>query len=215
MSRPKVQRGGDRTRQRLLQTAIRRFAQRGYDGVSVDEIVAAARVNKRMVYHYFGSKDELYLAALTEVFGELEQVELQVLEPGDPPDTQLERLLTAYFDFLDAHPEFVRLLLWENLGRGRHIARQAERLQKNPFLQQFTLVLDRGIKAGVFRRPVDRRHLAANLIGLCFIYYSNRYSLAASLQVALDDPADRVQRVRQAVDLLLHGVCAPGERRRR
>jgi AcrR family transcriptional regulator len=201
-------RDADRTRARLLQAAIRLFAARGYDGVSVDEVVARARVNKRMVYHYFGSKDDLYLAALAQVFTHLETVELDALVSGLPPEEQLRRLLAAYFAFLDEHPEFVRLLLWENLQQGHHIARHPERLSKNPFLERFAAVIDQGVRQGVFRAPVDRRHLAVNLIGLCFIYSSNRYSLSASLGLRVDTAPDRARRLAQALDLVLHGVLA-------
>ena len=65
-SRP-AQRNPDRTRRRILQAAISLFAQQGFHAVSVDQIVGRARVNKRMVYHYFGSKDALFEAALAEV----------------------------------------------------------------------------------------------------------------------------------------------------
>ena len=62
-----AQRNPDRTRRRLLQAAIKLFAKQGFHAVSVDEIVDLAKVNKRMVYHYFGSKDALFEAALVEV----------------------------------------------------------------------------------------------------------------------------------------------------
>jgi AcrR family transcriptional regulator len=204
-SRPQ-RRDPERTKTRLLQAAIKLFAARGYDGVAVDEVVAAARVNKRMVYHYFGSKDELYLAALTEVFSRLELVELQAMDTSIDPVEQLRRLLTAYFEFLDANPEFVRMLLWENLQQGDRIARQPQRFAKNPFLDRLSTLLDEGVRNGTFREPVDRRHLAVNFIGLCFIYYSNRFSLSASLGLDFASGSQRRIRVEQALDLVFHGL---------
>jgi AcrR family transcriptional regulator len=204
-SRPQ-RRDPERTKTRLLQAAIKLFAARGYDGVAVDEVVAAARVNKRMVYHYFGSKDELYLAALTEVFSRLELVELQAMDTSIDPVEQLRRLLTAYFEFLDANPEFVRMLLWENLQQGDRIARQPQRFAKNPFLDRLSTLLDEGVRNGTFREPVDRRHLAVNFIGLCFIYYSNRFSLSASLGLDFTSGSQRRIRVEQALDLVFHGL---------
>ena len=62
-----VARNPDRTRRRLLRAAIKLFAQQGFHAVSVDAIVDLAKVNKRMVYHYFGSKDALFEAAFVEV----------------------------------------------------------------------------------------------------------------------------------------------------
>ena len=62
-----VARNPDRTRRRLLRAAIKLFAQQGFHAVSVEAIVDLAKVNKRMVYPYFGSKDALFEAALVEV----------------------------------------------------------------------------------------------------------------------------------------------------
>src|SRR3954462_4529363 len=84
-----VQRNPDRTRRRLLQAAIRLFAVHGFHAVSVDQIVAQARVNKRMVYHYFGSKDALFEAALAEVYKRIETVEFHAVERGRTPREKL------------------------------------------------------------------------------------------------------------------------------
>jgi AcrR family transcriptional regulator len=108
-------RNPDRTKRRLLQAAIRLFSDRGFHGVSVDEIVARAKSNKRMVYHYFGSKNDLYLAALVEVFTRLEKVEFEAVEVNAPPDERLRKLLAANFAFLDENPEFIRMLLWAGI----------------------------------------------------------------------------------------------------
>jgi AcrR family transcriptional regulator len=75
-----------RTKTALLKAAIRLFATHGYHGVSVDAIVAAARVNKRMVYHYYGSKNDIYVAALVDVFNRLESVEFHAIDMDARPD---------------------------------------------------------------------------------------------------------------------------------
>ncbi|MGH8020235.1 MAG: TetR/AcrR family transcriptional regulator, partial [Opitutaceae bacterium] len=118
--RQSVSRNPDRTRWRLLQAAIKLFSTHGYHGVSVDQIASTARANKRMVYHYFGSKQDIYSAALTEVFGRLERVEFEAVQDAASPEDRIRQLIAANFRFLDENPEFVRLLLWENLEQGRH-----------------------------------------------------------------------------------------------
>ncbi len=203
-SKPR-KRDPERTRARLLKTGIRLFAARGFHGVSVDEIVTAAKVNKRMVYHYFGSKEVLYLEALTEVFSRLADPELDAVESASAPDEKLRRLLAAYFEFLDANPEFVRLLLWENLDGGRHLAAKPGSLSKNPFVERFRAIIEEGVKKKIFRAPRDARHLLVNLIGICFIYHSNRHSLAASMGIGVG-AAERKARQEQACDLVLHGL---------
>lgn len=199
-------RNPDRTRRRLLAAAIRLFARHGYDGVSVDEIVAAAKANKRMVYHYFGDKTGIYRAAFDDVYRRLERLEFHAVQSGDTPSARLAKLLTAYFDFLDANPEFVRLLLWENLAKGRQLAARRRVLDKNPFLQRFRAITEDGIARGEFRADLDVTHLLINLIGLCFIYHSNRFSLSQSLAVDLDDPKVKQAAMRQVLALVAAGM---------
>ena len=203
-----AKRNPERTKGRLLRAAIRLFSAKGYHGVSVDEIVGLARTNKRMVYHYFGSKNDIYLAALVEVFSRLSDAEIQVSEEATRPDEKLQHLLAAYFRFLDQNPEFVRLLLWENLAQGRHIGLHPELVNKNPFMDRFRAIIHEGVATGIFRAPQDIKHLLINFIALCFIYYSNHYSLAISLRMNLDSPRNRALRLEQATNLVFRGLMA-------
>lgn len=207
---PSRRRNPDKTRARLLGAAVKLFSAHGYHGVAVDRIVAAAKVNKRMVYHYFGSKEDIYLAALAEVFARLENVELAAFAPKSEagPVEKLRRLLAADFDFLDRNPEFVRMLLWGNLELGLNIVEHGERLKKDPFARRLREIIEEGVAAGIFRRPRSIDHLLVNLIGLCFIYYSNRHSLGASLGLKLDSAAARQERLEQVEDLVLGGLLA-------
>lgn len=202
-----VQRNPDRTRRRILQAAIRRFSRQGFHAVSVDAIVAQARVNKRMVYHYFGSKDALFEAALVEVYRRIETIEFHAIGGGRTPREKLARLLESYFDFLDAEPEFTRLLQWENLEKGRHLTKQNHRLTKNPFLGRFRAVVEDGIRSGEFRRDLDVPHLLIHFIGLCFIYHSNRFSLSQSLELDLGDVAVKDRARKQVLALVFEGIA--------
>jgi TetR/AcrR family transcriptional regulator len=58
-TKKKVTRNPDRTKANLLKAATALFSEKGYHGVTVDEIVSLAGVNKRMVYHYYGSKEDI------------------------------------------------------------------------------------------------------------------------------------------------------------
>ena len=204
-----VQRNPDRTRRRILQAAIRLFSRQGFHAVSVDEIVGQARVNKRMVYHYFGSKDALFEAALAEVYQRIEKVEFHAVERGCRPREKLARLLESYFEFLDDEPEFTRLLQWENLEKGRHLTKENHLLTKNPFLARFRAIVEDGIASGEFRRDLDVRHLLIHFIGLCFIYHSNRFSLSQSLEMDLGHADVKEQGLKQVLNLVFAGITSP------
>ncbi len=205
-----VRRNPDRTRRRILQAAIRLFANHGFHAVSVDQIVGKARVNKRMVYHYFGSKDALFEAALSEVYQRIESIEFHAVERGRSPREKLSRLLESYFEFLDHEPEFTRLLQWENLEKGRHLTKENHLLTKNPFLARFRTIVEDGVAAGEFRRDLDVTHLMIHFIGLCFIYHSNRFSLSQSLELDLGDPKVKERGLNQVLRLVFDGIAAEG-----
>ncbi|MBL9188609.1 MAG: TetR/AcrR family transcriptional regulator [Opitutaceae bacterium] len=204
-----VQRNPDRTRRRILQAAIKLFATHGFHAVSVDEIVGRAAVNKRMVYHYFGSKDALFEAALAEVYRRIEAIEFGAVEQGSNPREKLARLLESYFAFLDAEPEFTRLLQWENLEKGRHLTKENHLLSKNPFFTRFRAIVEDGVAAGDFRADLDVTHLMIHFIGLCFIYHSNRFSLSQSLELDLGDAAVKQRGLRQVLRLVFDGIARP------
>jgi AcrR family transcriptional regulator len=204
-----IQRNPDRTRRRILQAAIRLFANFGFHAVSVDQIVGKARVNKRMVYHYFGSKDALFEAALSEVYKRIEEIEFHAVERGRSPREKLSRLLESYFEFLDLEPEFTRLLQWENLEKGRHLTKENHLLTKNPFLARFRTIVEDGIATGEFRRDLDVAHLLIHFIGLCFIYHSNRFSLSQSLEMDLGDAKVKERGLNQVLSLVFDGIANP------
>jgi AcrR family transcriptional regulator len=216
-STPPAVRNPDRSRRRLLAAAIRLFSTRGFHGVTVDQIVAAAGVNKRMVYHYFGNKEAVYRAALLEVYRRIEGAEFRAFATAGSPGDKLQRLLRRYFRFLDQNPEFTRFLLWENLDKARHIARQGRLLSKNPFLERFRQVVEDGIAGGQFRRDLHIPHLLIHFIGLCFIYHSNRHSLSQALNMDLAAQRVRDEGLRQVLALVFDGIVrksAPTTRRR-
>ena len=195
-------------RSRLLRAATRLFARAGFAGTTVDEIVAAAKVNKRMVYHYFGDKRGLYHAVLSEAYRSLEAVEVSTLAHSQDIDALTAEIVRAYFDFLAKHPEFVRLLLWENLNDGSGLAHTDARLNKDPMLAALDKLLRAGITAGRIRPDMDARHLLISLIGMCLIYSSNRYTLSQALRMDLGAPAVRAAGIRHVTRLLLDGIKA-------
>ncbi len=202
-----VSRNPDRTRRRLLRAAIKLFAQQGFHAVSVDAIVDLAKVNKRMVYHYFGSKDALFEAAVLEVDGRIESIEFHAVGLGRDPAEKLARLWESYFAFLDDEPEFTRLLQWENLEKGRHLTKANHLLTKNPFFERFQAIVQEGIAAGDFRADLNVAHLLIHFIGLCFIDHSNRFSLSQSLNLDLGDVDVKQQGLRQVPALVSAGIA--------
>ncbi|HWI74359.1 MAG TPA: TetR family transcriptional regulator [Baekduia sp.] len=98
------------TRQRLLDAASAEFAAFGIAGARVDRIAAAAKSNKAQIYHYFGSKDDLFDAVFDELV--IATVHANPLDAADLPG-----YAAGLFDGYEARPEVARLATWYRLER--------------------------------------------------------------------------------------------------
>ncbi|MFF2549651.1 TetR family transcriptional regulator [Nocardia sp. NPDC058058] len=99
------------TKRRLLEAAVYEFAERGPDGARVAAIAARACINKERIYQYFGDKQGLFEAVLTDQLAQLAAASpLAADKAGD-----LAEYAGHVFDYHRTHPQFLRLLHWEGL----------------------------------------------------------------------------------------------------
>jgi AcrR family transcriptional regulator len=101
----------ERTRERILAAALKEFAAYGYTGARVDRIARRARINKRMLYHYFGDKRGLFRVILRRKL--TEKREAVAATPGDPRES-----LPYWFDLACRDRDWIRLMQWEALHDG-------------------------------------------------------------------------------------------------
>ncbi|MQY08940.1 TetR family transcriptional regulator [Actinomadura macrotermitis] len=99
------------TKERILAAATAEFAAHGVAGARVDRVAAQAKANKRAIYDYFGDKNALFAAVLEHLMAEL-------AEAVPPGEEDLPAYAERLFDYHRAHPEALRLLLWEALELG-------------------------------------------------------------------------------------------------
>ena len=168
-----------RTRERILSAATAEFARHGLAGARVDRIAERAGANKRMLYHYFGAKEDLFLAALEASYEDIRSAERGLdLEHSDPREA-LKRLVDFTWRYYVEHPEFMTLLNSENLHKGRHV-RRSRRVRElhSPLVETLRGILRRGEREGLFRRGVDPVELYISIAGEGYFYLSNRYTLS-------------------------------------
>lgn len=194
------------SRERLLGAGAKLFAEHGPDATSIDMLSREARLNRRMIYHYFGSKEGLYRAVIQRAYEQSASIEVPLAHMLLPADRLLERIIRSYYGFLRAHPEFVRLLAWENLRQGRTARDIGIAEIKAPILEALRLALQAGIRDGRFRRDVDERQLLISCMGLSFFYFSNRHTLERLLDLDLMSERAIEKRVKHVVGLLLEGI---------
>jgi AcrR family transcriptional regulator len=202
-------RDADRTRAEILAVATREFADKGYDGARVDEIAAKTSTTKRMLYYYFGGKEQLYIAVLEQAYAGIRALERKLdVEHLDPVDA-IRQLAELTFDHHEAHPDFIRLVSIENIHRAEHIARSAALSGlANPALDVLTRILKRGRAAGRFRTGVDPLDVHMMISAYCVFRTANRHTFNAIFKRDMLDPKRRKHYRTMLGDLILEYLIA-------
>ena len=191
---------------RLVAAAVEVFSAHGPDAATVDEICAKAGLNKRMAYHYFGSKAGLYKEAILYVYDQFLSLEVELAAMLLPPEQLLETLVCKYYDFLRDHPAFVRLLSYENLNEGRVVRKLNLQSKKAPIIAALQLALEKGQAEKKFRLDIDVNDLLVSIFALCFFFFSNQFTMKQILGKPVMDKSRLKARKKHVVDLLLKGL---------
>jgi len=169
-----------RTRARILDAAREAFCARGVDGATMESIARAAGVNKRLVYHHFGNKEDLYLAVLEQTYVARRRHDAVLAVDECDPEEGMRRLIRAAFAYCREHPEYIKLLTVENLNGARHLRRSRTiRDLHTPLLAGLGELLERGRRIGLFRAFADPFHVYLTVASLCFFYHSNTATLSS------------------------------------
>jgi TetR/AcrR family transcriptional regulator len=179
------------------------FCSKGYDGARIDQIAARAKCNIRMIYHYFGSKEDLYLAVLERVYDAIRNPEQELhLDDYDPVEG-LTTLVEFTFRHLQTHPEFVALISNENMMKGRHLQR-SQRVPEStaPLMEVIQGLLRRGEAGGVFRPGIDPVQLYVTIVALCYFHIGNRYTLSIMFQQDMGREEWLEERCRHACEVI-------------
>lgn len=197
-------RNPERMQERILEAARQEFSDRGLEGARVDRIAELSGGNKRLLYHYFGNKEALYLEVLARAYASIRAGE-QELHLGDlGPREAMEQLVRFTFHHFVANPWFIRLLSDENMHKASYV-RQLPTIPRlhSPLITQLAELLKRGAEEGLFRRGVDPMQLYISIAGLTYFYVSNIHTLSAIFESDLASDQALDIREQHAVDVVL------------
>lgn len=197
------------TRARILSAARTEFARLGLSGARVDAIAARAKANKRMLYHYFGSKQGLFLAVLEDAYGDIRAAERKLQLEHLEPREALQTLVSFTWKYYLKHPEFLTLVNSENLHKARHLKKSKVIGEMHEYLVAMVAgLLQRGIRQGVFRKGVDPVQLSITIAAIGYYYLTNRFTGTIIYQRDLMAPQALKQRLAFNLDTILRLVAA-------
>ena len=208
-ARPVRRRDAAATRQRILDAALKEFADKGLDAARIEDIADKAGANRRMAYYYFGSKEGLYLAALETTYFQLVEVEEAInVEAMDPIDA-IEAMVAAKFEHYVKYPHYIEFVKMENLYQARHLktSRRIAELRA-PLISIIKRVLRRGEALGVLRKGVDPLDLYLSICALGFFVFSNRHTLDVIFDTDVISPRALARR-REVIVNMIKAYLAP------
>jgi len=202
------QRDAAATKARILGVAKKEFAKHGLGGARVDVIAERAKANKRMIYHYFDSKEKLFQTVVEMAYVDIRAAERELALEHLPPREALEKLVRFTWSYYLENPEFITLVNSENLHKARHL-KQSElvRIASQGFVQMVGTLLERGAKAGVFRPDIDPIQLNITIAAIGYYYLTNRFTGSIIFERDLTAPAALEERLTFNIETVMRLVC--------
>ena len=195
-------------RRDIVAVARAEFAEKGLSGARVDEIAAKTSNSKRMIYYYFGDKEGLYRAVLEEAYARIRAFERSLELDALDPREAMARLTAFTFDYHADNPDFVRLVMIENIHHGRHLAASPKIGSLNlSAIAMIGEIYRRGLADGVFREGLDPIDIHLTISALSFYNVSNQASIHQVFGHDMAAPDARARRCASAVDTVLRMVC--------
>jgi AcrR family transcriptional regulator len=211
MNQLKLKRDPEGTRRRILEAATEEFASGGLSGARVDQIARRALTNERMLYYYFGSKEQLFIAVLEQTYASFVEAERSLDLDGMEPVEAIRTLARFIWTYFREQENWLRLINNENLHEARYLKRSARiRETMSPALEVLRTTLERGVQAGVFREGIDPLDFYVTLCALGYYVLSNRYTLETFTGRDYGGETEHESIVRLHLDIVLGYVVRPG-----
>ena len=191
----------------ILEVATAEFAAKGLAGARIDEIAAATRTSKRMIYYHFESKEKLYVRVLEEAYARIRRIETELHLENLPPEQALRTLVGFTCDYQRDNPDFIRLVMTENIHDGEFLAQSRIIQELNvPAISAVESVYRRGVAAGVFRPDLDPVDVHMSISALAFFNVANRATFSLIFKRDLDTPAAVAARRESIVEMVVRYV---------
>lgn len=200
-------RDSEQSRQDILRAAEIEFADKGFYGTRIDEIAERAAINKRMIYEYFGNKEELYKIVFSTVYNRLTEIEFKLLETNLHGKEAIEVIIRSYFKYLKENPTYVNLLLWENLNKAYYVKDLDYVGGKYIVIEKMKKIIEQGKEEGIFKKEIDTEQVVFSLMSYPFTYFSNKYTLCKLFSKDLSTGQEMEKRINSMIEMFLSYLC--------
>jgi len=207
MRKPKAP---EANRARIIQAAMDEFAARGFKGASMDAIAARTHTTRALINYYFGSKEQLYIAVLEQVYGEIREAEGKLDLDHLAPEDAVRRIVEFTFNYYLDHEGFVRLVVAENQVKGRHLKKsKAMRSLNRTIIDTLARVIARGQAEGLFRSALDPVEVHMSIAALGMFNVTNQHTFSAIFQRDMGARGDVRRRRETVTEVILSYLRKP------
>jgi AcrR family transcriptional regulator len=169
-----------------------------------------------MIYYYFGDKEGLYGRVLEEAYREVRAGEQDLELDHLPPVEALTRLAEFTFDHHSRHPDFIRIVMIENIHHGEYMEKsELIRLLNAGAIQKLEAICRRGRDAGLFRDDVTPLELHWHISAMSFFNVSNRATFSHIFGDDLFSAKGQEALKRHMVEVVVGLALKPERRQRR
>lgn len=171
--------GEENLKRKLLLCAINEFAEYGYEGARVDNIVKSAGCSKQTVYHHYGNKENLFIEVLEYTYDDIRSKESLQVYDADNPVENLERIIDFTWNYYRDNIWFLKIINTENQSRGVHLKKSTRISEINStHINIMSGIVQKGESKGLFRSGIDPVQLNISIAALGFFYLVNQHTLS-------------------------------------
>jgi TetR/AcrR family transcriptional regulator len=192
-------------RRKILDAALKDFADHGFEGARVDRIAQSAGINKAMIFYYFSSKQSLYRTVIEDALHDfIPQVQTAIMESSNP-EHLFESIPTLYIRYFSSHRQVIRMIAREMIHSPDnivHIIREIFAEFPQTPSRILPEVISKWYRKGLISES-DPVHFILNIVPLCLFPIIALPMVEGILEVRITDDAGFMERRIKSISHLL------------
>lgn len=195
------------TKENIISVATAEFAAHGLAGARIDEIASRTQTSKRMIYYYFGDKEGLYRKVLEECYARVRAGETELNLQDLSPVEAMTALVEFTFDHHRSNPDFVRLVMIENIHNAEHLTVSEHIHSANiGVIDRISDIYHAGVKSGAFRKELEPIQIHWMISALAFFNVSNTATFSRVFEWEVDSAQNQSALKRETVSAVLRFI---------